>query len=521
MASSYSARAGFSKRNVFDLTHERKMTLRMGKLVPCLCMEVLPGDVVKMSSDLVMRLMPLVAPMMHRVDTFVHFFFVPTRLLQKNWDVFLTGGKTGNTVIPAPVIEVTNQSAPGSLHDYLGVPSPTNGTVWSPAIQVSALPFRAYAMIYNEWYRDQNLIDEVPVSDGDGLDTVTSTDLLTRAWQKGYFESALPFAQRGDPISVPLAGDAVVKTNGQNTKFVRGAYSTGNPYAVAHMQSGLSNNSFATVTGVDDQTTPLDGVDTNLRADLSTASSITINDLRLSFQIQRFLEKNARAGVRYIEFLAAHFGVKSSDARLQRPEYLGGGRSPIVVGNVFQTSSTDATSPQANPAGTGFSSQRTLGFRRQFEEYGYVVGLVSVMPKPAYQQGLHRMWSRFTRYDQYLPVLAHLGEQAVLNKELCIDVDQQNIMDDVFGYQARYQEFRELPTTVHGQFRSSLDFWHMGRIFDETPVLNDDFVNCDPTKRVFAVVDPAEHEVVLQMLHHIRAVRPLPKYGDPGLIDHN
>ena len=516
--------SGFYRVNSFDLSHDRKQTMRMGVLTPCLCEEVVPGDTFRVHTDLGLRLAPLIAPMMHRVNVFVHYFFVPTRLLWKNWSDFLTGGMNGNLEPVYPTVsapfddyEIGNVWKVGSLADYLGLPAGylnVGGTD-----KVSALPFRAYTMIYNEWYRDQNLIEPLPLSTDDGEDTVTNTELQRRAWRKGYFESALPWPQRGEPVSVPLAGEAPVLNPSVTSADARVKLNAvmentlnGSPSVRYQSKTGGGASAWYDA-GTDER-------DTGLVADLGSAPSVTIRDLRLAFQVQRYLEKNARAGVRYIEWLKSHFGVTSSDARLQRPEYLGGGKSPIVVGEVLQTSSTDSTSPQANPAGTAGSLQRTLSFTRSFEEYGYVIGIVSVMPTPAYQQGLARKWTRFGRYDQYLPVLAHVGDQPILNKELFVGQSTAS-PDGVFGYAPRFEELRKTYDTVHGQFRNSLDFWHLGRIFDGQPSLGKDFIECSPSKRVFAVTDPNEDEIWMHMLHNIKALRPVPKFGDPGLLDHN
>ncbi|QCS36957.1 major capsid protein [Tortoise microvirus 34] len=505
---------GFYRVNSFDLTHDRKQTMKMGVLTPCLCEEVVPGDTFRVQTDLALRLAPLVAPMMHRVDVYCHYFFVPTRLLWKNWSDFLTGGRNGdlNPIYPVKDLAI----APGSLADYLGFPV----TDLLPVLRISALPFRAYQMIYNEWYRDQNLIAEAVVSTEDGVDSTTSVSLQRRAWRKGYFESALPWSQRGSAVSLPAMSEGakvVTKPNGHNWSLPI----SNNDMSIVNGSAKFyrANGGATTVTtnvhpnGVNNT----QDFDTGLR--VATDGVIPIRDIRLAFQVQKYLEKNARAGVRYIEWLQAHFGVKSSDARLQRPEYLGGGKSPLVVGEVLQTSSTDSTSPQANPAGTAVSAQRTLSFTRSFEEYGYILGIVSVMPKPAYQQGLPRKFTRFGRYDQYLPVLAHVGDQPILSKELYADGSAGD--DTVFGYAPRYEELRKSYDTVHGQFRTTLDFWHLGRKFDSRPTLGKDFVECFPSKRVFAVTDPAKDEIWMHMLHNIKALRPVPKYGDPGLLDHN
>lgn len=498
----------FASKNIFNLSHENKLTCDMGKLVPFYLEEIIPGDSFKVSSQLIVRLAPLVAPMMHQVDVFTHFFFVPNRLIYKDWEEFITGGKEGTSTAVCPTITSPSGGfAVGSLADYLGVPTGVGG------LSCLALPFRAYAKIYNDWYRDETLMDEVTINMNSGTDSTTSKDLLTRCWKKDYFTSALPFAQRGDPVYLPLGVSAPVKTSDQLTKVnIAGPSSAVSSYLSAAVNQG------SIVYG---QTSPVaTGVDTNLYTDLSTATAATINDIRAAFQVQRWMEKNARAGYRYVEQILSHFGVRSSDARLQRSEFLGGGRSPIVVTEVLQTSQTDETSPQGNMAGHGFSAHISHSFTKTFEEHGFVIGILSIMPKANYQQGLARMWNRRSRTDWYWPVFSHLGEQAVLNKELYAQgTDADN---GIFGYQGRYDEYRRHYSQVHGQFRDTLNYWHMGRIFDALPTLNANFVKCDPTTRVFAVQSASVNDHCwVQIYNKVKAVRPIPKYSDPGYVDHD
>lgn len=523
-----------SKYSKFRLDHEHKMTGNMGYLYPCMCLEVMPGDRFKSSSDLAMRLMPLVSPMMHRVDVFMHFFFVPTRLIWKNFDKFLTGGDKGTDVVAAPWMQGAEGNARnftvnvGSLGDYLGLPVKTGES--SMNVRCSALPFRAYALVYNEWYRDQQLIDPVGFSDADGADYTTNQSLLKRAWKRGYFENALPNAQKGAAVDVPFASEIPVYA-GDDPTMIRVAGSGDDAVNMAFMRGGSTGVSAQAGT-VRCPTAAVSATnETNLYASLDGQSGVSINDLRLAFQVQRYLEKVNRGGSRMIEFLLEMFNVRSSDARLQRPEYIGGGRCPIVIGDVLQTSSTDETTPQGNMAGQGYAAMHAPGFRYRAEEFGYIMGFLSVMPQPTYQQGLHKMWSRFSRYDYPFPVFSHLGDQPIFERELYY-TSQSNIVstdntdgystanDAVFGYAPRYEEFRKMPSQVHGQFRTSLDYWHMGRIFSEAPTLSSDFVNCSPTDRVFAVQDGSD-KLVIQIVHNTSVIRQLPKFGVPGLIDHN
>lgn len=529
-----------SRYSRFRLDHEHKLTGNMGYLYPCMCLEVMPGDRFKSSSDLAMRLMPLVSPMMHRVDVFMHFFFVPTRLIWKDFDKFLTGGDKGTDVVEAPYMLNSSPAASptftvsvGSLGDYLGLPCTDSGGT-SSSVRCSALPFRAYSLVYNEWYRDQQIIDPVGFTDANGGDRVTNRSLLKRAWKRGYFENALPWAQKGDPVSLPIAGDAPVYSNGKAVELPIGtnaAASTGTPIVQSRLYGAGTVLHSGGVTGynVNDGTASAD-FDTNLITRMGEAQAVTINDLRLAFQVQRYLEKVNRGGSRMIEFLLEMFHVRSSDARLQRPEYIGGGRCPIVIGDVLQTSSTDETTPQGNMAGQGYAAMHAPGFRYRAEEFGYIMGFLSVMPQPTYQQGLHKMWSRFSRYDYPFPVFSHLGDQPIFERELYYKSQVARSTDNtdgysndnnaLFGYAPRYEEFRRIPSQVHGQFRTTLDFWHMGRIFSEAPTLSAEFVNCSPTDRVFAVQDGSD-KLVIQIVHNTSVIRQLPKFGVPGLIDHN
>lgn len=503
----------FNSRNLFDLSHEVKLTCEMGKLVPILCEEVVPGDTFRVSTDMVVRMAPMLAPIMHNVNVYTHFFFVPNRIIFDKWEDFITGGVNGADSTVAPTITSPSGGfATSSLADYLGVPTGVAG------LQVSALPFRAYAKIYNDYYRDENLQTEVGLSTAAGTDTTTSTALLDRCWQHDYFTNALPWTQRSTLGAVklplgsiaPVTSDGVLRLNGSNISW--GA--NGTPLAV---NSG--SNSVIVDSGAASSYSGGLVYKSGLKADLSAATSADVNDIRYAFQVQRFLEKMARGGARYIEVIRSHFGVKSSDSRLQRPEYLGGGRSPIMISDVLQTSADDGQpTPLATMAGHGYSAQRSHQFKRFFEEHGWIIGIMSIMPRSTYQQGLEKKWSRDTRYSYYWPVFSHLGEQAIYNKEIYAQGTSAD--SGIFGYQPRYQEYRKSYSKVHGDFRSSLNFWHLGRIFSSLPVLNGDFVKCDPSNRIFAVTSATDH-LWIDMYHKIKALRPIPKFGDPGYIDHD
>ena len=523
----------FSARNLFNLSHENKLTCEMGKLVPILCEEILPGDTFRVSTDMVVRMAPMLAPIMHNVNVYTHFFFVPNRLIFDKWEDFITGGKNGDDATVAPYITTPSGGfAVGSLADYLGVPTGVAG------VQVSALPFRAYNKIYNDYYRDENLQDEIALSTGAGSDTTTVTDLQTRCWQHDFFTNALPWTQRSSTgaVKVPLGGESPVKFgapvntvySGPSSNSGSGVMSSFSDKTVlAGFNGGSSGfNEAPSLFFSGESGTGLDLV-TNSRylpalplvADLSDATGGDINDIRYAFQVQRFLEKMARGGARYTEVILSHFGVKSSDARLQRAEYLGGGRSPVAISDVLQTSADDnQPTPLATMAGHGYSAQRSHQFKRFFEEHGFLIGIMSIMPRSTYQQGLAKKWTRETRFSYYWPVFSHLGEQAIHNREIYL----QGTSDDggIFGYQPRYEEYRKHYSEVHGDFRDSLDFWHLGRIFTQLPVLNEDFVKCNPDNRIFAVQSDVDH-LWVDIYHNIKALRPIPKYGDPGYIDHD
>lgn len=507
------------KANAFNLSHDVKMSIPQGKLIPFLCQDVVPGDRFKINSEIFLRMAPMVAPVMHKMNVYTHFFFVPNRLVWNEWEDFITGGRNGD-LQPVPpqfspdVVDTTS----GSLCDYMGLPS----NIADVDTGISAIPFRAYQTVYNEYYRDQNLTAPVAVSMSSGFEdedqALVTTTLRTRAWEKDYFTSALPWSQRGGDVTLPFAQNAEVKLDnsvgGSYQKYVTAQ--TGEPGTLP--VGGTTTIAGTTAAGMTLGTAssrPLN-MDPNgtLYADLESASGTTINDLRRSIRLQEWLEKSARGGARYIEQIASFFGVTSSDARLQRPEYLGGGKSPVSISEVLQTSES-ADTPQGNMAGHGVSVSNNHAISRRFEEHGYIIGIMSVLPRTAYQQGIPRHFSRLTKFDYYWPTFAHLGEQEILNKELyALSSDP----DGVFGYTPRYAEYKYAPSSVHGEFRDSLSYWHMGRIFDSEPALNASFVESDPTGRIFAVEDPSvSHPIYVMMHNNVRAIRPMPRFGTPTI----
>ena len=499
------------QRSVFNRDHGLKTTFDAGYLVPVFYDEALPGDTFTMDANGFGRLATPINPFMDNLYIETFFFAVPYRLIWNNWEKFCgeqdNPGDSTDYLVPQTSGTITNST----LYDYFGVPTDVS-------LSFNNLCGRAYNLIYNEWFRDQNLQDSVTVDKGDGPDTLTNYTLLKRGKRHDYFTSALPWPQKGEAVSLPLGTTAPIK---YDVNLDTGATAADNQFVVAAKYgSGNAGWNYGTTYGT--STAALgDNSLYNINADLSAATAATINQLREAFQIQRLYEKDARGGTRYTEVIQSHFGVTSPDARLQRPEYLGGGKDRININPIAQTSSTDATTPQGNLSGygtTGFTGHR---FNKSFTEHSVVIGLACVFADLTYQQGLARHFSRQTRWDFYWPALAHLGEQAVLNKEIYA----QGTADDnnVFGYQERYAEYRYKPSNVTGQMRSnfaqSLDTWHLAQDFGSLPALNASFIEENPpVDRVTAVQDYPN--LILDMYFKLKCARPMPTYGVPGLIDH-
>lgn len=561
------------QRSVFDRSHDYKTTLDSGYLIPFFVDEVLPGDTFKLRVNAFVRMNTLIAPFMDNVFMDTFFFFVPTRLVWDNWQRFCGEQKNpgDSTDFLIPSLSGTNNFTNGSIFDYMGLPT---GVSIDPAnTPINSLPFRAYNLIYNEWFRDENLIDSIPVLTTDGPDPVSNYTLRKRAKRHDYFTSALPWPQKGPSVEVGLSGNAPVKGFDKSVNWSFGTPNGSRPdgylAGIGSNYNGVDDNislrgwinkemftsggdgsvvqfenlgswgnqplivkdpgdesNYHPITGIFGKEFSLQGALTpttpnSVYADLSGVNAITINDLRQAFQIQKFYEKWARGGSRYTETLRVMFNVISPDARLQRPEYLGGTHSRVNVVPTAQTSSTDSVSPQSNLSAFGVLGDSAHGFNKSFVEHGYVIGLVCLRADITYQQGLNRMWSRRQLFDFYWPTLAHLGEQVVYNKEIYT----QGTADDngVFGYQERYAEYRYKPSMITGKLRSTdaqtLDVWHLAQKFDTLPKLNQDFIEENPPiNRVIAVQN--EPEFFADFWFDLKTSRPMPVYSVPGLVDH-
>jgi hypothetical protein len=515
-------------RSRFQMQKTLKTTFDSGFLIPIMCEEALPGDTFNVNATLFGRLATPIFPVMDNLHIDTQFFFVPNRLVWSNWVKFM--GEQNNPTdsisysIPQQVSPAGGYAV-GSLQDYLGLPTVGQVGVGN-TVSHSALPVRACSLIWNQWYRDENLQTSITVDTGDGPDTSPSTNyvLQRRGKRHDYFTSALPWPQKGGtPVTIPLGTSAPVVTTGVAPQF---NLTNG---AVGRNLNGLSGTNAALFSGTafGASGTASFGSVTGLSADLTAATAATINQLRQSFQIQKLLERDARGGTRYTEILQSHFGVRSPDARLQRPEYLGGGSSLISISPVMQTSATGVSggsTPIGNLAAFGTFLHKGHGFTYSCVEHGHIIGFASVRADLTYQQGLRKLWSRSTRYDYYFPAFAHLGEQAILNKEIYCDGSTND--NSVFGYQERWAELRYNPSQITGLFKSTsagtIDPWHYAQRFNSLPTLNSTFIQDNPPlARNLAVGAGANgQQLLLDAFFDITAARPLPMYSVPGLIDH-
>lgn len=538
-------------RSRFDRPFSHKTTFNVGQIIPFYVDEVLPGDTFDVETSRVVRMQSLITPVMDNIYLDMYYFFVPNRIVWSHWKEFM-GENTESAWIPKTEYSLPQLTAPsdngfkvGTIADYLGVPTGV------PNLSVNALPFRAYALICNEWFRDENLSDplNIPVDDATvaGVNTgVFVSDVAkgglpyTAAKYHDYFTGALPAPQKhsdvlipsataGEYPVVPLAGKTVpsdtLPDSARYTFEWLGKSDSRGSSTIGLGSVAASSDGTQYSSRIDGQT---DGypVINNLFAVASGGLGATINQLRMAFQLQKLYEKDARGGTRYIEVLKAHFGVTSPDARLQRPEYLGGNRIPININQVLQTSGTaQGTTPQGTPVGQSLTTDTHHDFKKSFVEHGFVIGVMVARYRHTYQQGLERFWNRHTRFDFYWPVLANIGEQAILNKEIYAQGTDED--EEVFGYQEAWADYRYKPDRVSAEMRSayqqSLDVWHLADDYDKLPALSDSWIREDPTNvdRVLAVQSNTSAQLFADIFVMNRTTRPMPLYSIPGLIDHH
>lgn len=509
--------------SVFDLSHEVKLSGNMGELIPILLEEVIPGDTFQVKSNILMRLAPMLAPIMHRVDVYVHYFYVPNRIVWENFHDHITGGEDGLANPPHPYISMTQSLidagyyAKGSLADYYGIPTWEAGSgVPTSNVEMSALPFRGYQTIYNEYYRDQDLTPaiDVPIRDGSSTDPSTILDMRKRSWQRDYFTSARPNSQKGPEVVIPNTG----QVNYKFPNLVRDNLGALSPSGDLTSGQGAELTAGVYHDGTNQRQVSLDNIE-------SVDTTITVEDQRRANRLQEWLELAQRGGSRINEVIRNFFGVVPDDLRLTRPQYLGGGKQPIVMSEVLNTAGdADGTTlqPLGEYGGHGMSVGASNRFTKSFKEHGYVHGIMSVLPKTAYQQGMHRHWNKFDKYEKYWPQFANIGEQEIKQKEIYLNpFDTEQNRDRTFGYAPRYSEYKYACDRVAGDFRKdqnadNLSFWHMGRYFETEPALNSEFVESNPTHRIFAVKDETVDKLYVQIQHSVRAKRKMPFHNIPS-----
>lgn len=517
------------RKSRFNLSHNNKFTCDMGELIPFFCQEVVPGDTFKGQTQMKIDFMPQIKPVMHNVDVFTYYFYVPNRILWNDWTKFIIGGDAEADALVPPYINFNNIQE-STLADYLGVPTGINNN-----LKISALPFRAYDFIYNEYFRHEDIQDELEFSLEGGEDTSTATNLLNICWEKDYFTTATKSQQYGDPVTMALAGQApvigdgktlgLVGKNGQETGLY---YHEGSDYHYFQPSVNAVGDPAGTenIGGLPSGTQYSFGVSQNadnsgLIADLSQVESLDISTFRLAMLLQSYYEKLNLSGHRYKEWIKSIFGENILDATLQKPEYLGGGKSPVIFSPVLQTSQSTDTSPQGNQSGYATAFHTSHSFTKHCNEHGWIIGIMALRPQSGYYQGVPKQLQKETRLDYLIPDFVGLSEQPIYNQELYAqgtDEDKQ-----VFGYQERYSEYKQIENSVHGAFRTSLDFYHMDRKFSSLPTLSSNFVECSPTTRIWSVEDVEgannDHLMIVAGTQLI-ADRPVPKYSLPsGLVN--
>lgn len=530
-------------RSTFDRSHSVKLSFNVGDVIPFYVDEVLPGDTFKVKTSKVVRMQPLVTPIMDNIYLDTYYFFVPNRLTWSHWREF-NGENTKSAWIPTTEYEVPQLTAPeggwsvGTLADYFGVPTGVSG------LSVNAMPFRAYALIMNEWFRDQNLMDplNIPVDDATvvGVNTgVYVTDVakgglpFKAAKYHDYFTSCLPSPQKGPDVTIPIADPGNLPVVPMLDTVPGGSAKGSMHFSSATIDPGTRAAMYLDPNGylyLHRDSDPSDSLGNAIPDNLwalwnGNAAAASINQLRMAFQIQKMYEKDARGGTRYIEILKSHFGVTSPDARLQRPEYLGGNRIPVNINQIVQQSQTTDQSPQGNPVGLSMTTDTHHDFKKSFVEHGFVIGVMVARYDHTYQQGLERFWSRKSRFDYYWPVFANIGEQAVKNKEIFAQGTAED--DEVFGYQEAWADYRYKPSRVAGEMRSqyaqSLDVWHLADDYEQLPALSDEWIREDSAviDRVLAVTSRNSNQMWADIYIQNRTTRPMPMYSIPGLIDHH
>lgn len=499
------------KRSRHNLSHVHKLSIQMGRLYPVICEDCVPGDSFVLGHEALLRMAPMTAPLMDTVQIKVEYFFVPNRLLWPDWEKWIAQNyEPGSLSVPLAFVDTDAQVV--NLSTYLGYP-----VVSGYSYAASAFPPAAYALIWDEYYRDQNFQDSIfqPLTSGSSgngwLNSILNERPLKRAWGHDYFTSCLPFPQAGEDVVIPVNSNIAFQTQPPGARSFQRDPTTGAIVDGSDSQLKVSPTGQNYVDPEGDITyTAYDPAGTLTG---SPTDESTINTLRRAFALQRWLEIGARFGRRYIEFIAGHFGVTSSDARLQRPEFIGMTKGYMSISEVLSTA--DTTVPVGNLAGHGISVNKSPMFRYDVEEHGWIIGLLSVQPQTSYQQGLPKRFNRTDQFDYLFPAFANIGEQAVLNSELYMTNDAER-NNGTFGYLPRYSEYRDRVNRVSGEFQTELNDWHMGRIFSSPPDLNASFIESNPTTRIFAVTDTDIDNIYVQFRSEMYATRPIPKYGVPN-----